>query len=101
VLRKGPELWPNDWIFHHDNDPAQKVLFRKQFLAQKSIIEMKYPPNSSDDFWLLPKIKSAFKGRRFQNIEDIKKEKRNVRMALNYSTTGVPTMFPTVAASLG
>jgi len=22
VLRKRPELWPNDWILHHDNAPA-------------------------------------------------------------------------------
>jgi len=33
----GPELWPNDWILHHDNAPAHKALFVKQFLAQKSI----------------------------------------------------------------
>jgi hypothetical protein len=38
---------------------------------------MEHPPFSSDlapnDFWLFPKIKSALKGRRFQDIEDIKK----------------------------
>jgi hypothetical protein len=41
----------------------------KQFLAQKSITEMEYPPYSPDlalnDFWLFPKIKSALKGRIF------------------------------------
>jgi len=21
-----PELWPNNWILHHDNTPAHKVL---------------------------------------------------------------------------
>jgi hypothetical protein len=32
VCRKMPELWPNDWILHHDNAPAHK-----QFQAQKSV----------------------------------------------------------------
>jgi hypothetical protein len=26
VPRKGPELWPNDSILHHDNAPAHKAL---------------------------------------------------------------------------
>jgi len=26
VRRKRPELWPNDWILHHDNAPAQRAL---------------------------------------------------------------------------
>jgi hypothetical protein len=60
VHRKGPELWPSDWILHHDNAPAHKVLSVKQFLAQKSITEMEHPSCSSylapDDFWLFPKI---------------------------------------------
>jgi hypothetical protein len=48
-----------------------------QFLAQKSFTEMEYPTYSADstpnDFLLFPKIKSALKGRRFHDIEDIKK----------------------------
>jgi hypothetical protein len=36
---------------------------------------MKHPLNTPDfapnDFWLFPKIKSALKGPRFQNTEDI------------------------------
>jgi histone-lysine N-methyltransferase SETMAR len=49
----------------------------KQFLAQKSITEVKYPPFSPDlaptDLWLFPEIKSVLKRRRFQDIEDIQK----------------------------
>jgi hypothetical protein len=41
---------------------------------------------------------SALKGRRFQDTEDIK---TNDDGAQSCSTTGVPKMFPTVAASLG
>jgi hypothetical protein len=66
VRRKRPELWPNDWILHHDNAPAHRELSVKQFLAQKSITEMKYPPCSLDlfpnDLRLFPKIKCALKG---------------------------------------
>jgi hypothetical protein len=39
-----PELWPNNWILHHDNAPAHKALSVKQFVAQKSITELEHPP---------------------------------------------------------
>jgi hypothetical protein len=29
VSKKSPELWPNDWILHHDNAPAPKALYAK------------------------------------------------------------------------
>jgi hypothetical protein len=63
VHRKRPELWPNNWILHHENAaPAHKVISVKQFLAKKSITEMEYPSYSPNlvlnDFWLFPKIKS-------------------------------------------
>jgi len=69
VHRKIPKLWPSDWILHHDNAPAHKVLSVKQFLAQKSITEMEHPSCYSDlapdDFSLFPEIRSALKGQRF------------------------------------
>jgi hypothetical protein len=36
VHRKWPGLWSYDWIPRHDNAPANKALFFKQFLAQKN-----------------------------------------------------------------
>jgi hypothetical protein len=73
--RERPEIWPSDWILHHDNAPAHKVLTVQHFLAQKLITEMEHPHCTLNvtlnDFWLFPKIKSALKGRRFQDIEDI------------------------------
>jgi histone-lysine N-methyltransferase SETMAR len=45
---KRPEVWPNDWILHHDNAPAHKALSVKEFQAQKSITEMGHPPYSPD-----------------------------------------------------
>jgi hypothetical protein len=69
VCGKRPQLWLNDWILHHDNATAHKALSVKQFLAQKSSIEMEDPPHSSDlapnDFCLSPKIESALKWRKY------------------------------------
>jgi hypothetical protein len=50
-------------------------------------------------FWLFPKIKSYLKGRRLQDIEDIQKSVTTVLKIVH--TTGVPKLFPAVAASLG
>jgi hypothetical protein len=75
VRRNRLELWPNDWILHHDNAPAHKALSVKQFLPQKLVTEMEHPSCSPDwaldDFCLLPKVKFALKGRRFQDNKDI------------------------------
>jgi hypothetical protein len=95
VRRKRPELWPNDWIPHHDNAPALKALSVKQFQAQKCITEMEHPPCSRDlspnDFWLFPKLKCILKGRRFQDTEDIPPPpKKKCDGTESYSTTGVP-----------
>jgi hypothetical protein len=72
----------------------------KQFLTQKSVSEMEYPPYhpdlSPDDFSLFSEIKSALKGRRFQDIEDVKTVTTE-----RYYATEVPKMFQTVAALLG
>jgi histone-lysine N-methyltransferase SETMAR len=71
-------LWPNNWILHHDTAAAAcKAVSVKQFLAQKSITEMKHSPYSPhlapNDFWLFPEIKSTLKGQSFQDIDDIQK----------------------------
>jgi hypothetical protein len=72
VCKKRPELWPNDWIPHHDNAPAHKALSVQQFLAQKSITEVEHqhcsPDLASNDMCLFLKIKSNLKGPRFQDI---------------------------------
>jgi hypothetical protein len=99
VHRKTSELWPDDWILLHDKAPAHKALSLKQFLAKKSITEMEHPPCSPDmapnDFRLFPKIKSAFKGRRFLDIENI--GKKNIDNGTESSSI---TVFPAVALLL-
>jgi hypothetical protein len=81
---KSPELWPNDWILHHDSTQAHKALSVKQLLNQKSITGMEHPPYSPhlapNNFWLFPKIKFAMKGRRHKKCNDGNE---------SYSTAGV------------
>jgi len=42
LKKKKPELWSNDQVLHHDNAPVHKTLYVKQFMAQKSIIEVEH-----------------------------------------------------------
>jgi histone-lysine N-methyltransferase SETMAR len=73
--RRRPELWPDAWIFHHDNAPAHDALAVREFLAKKSIMKLDHPPYSPDlapcDFRLFPKLKTALKGHRFSYSADI------------------------------
>jgi hypothetical protein len=70
VHRRRSKLWPNDCIFHHNNDPAHKALSVKQFMVQKIDYWNGTPTLTPDlalkDFWLFPKINSALKGWKFQ-----------------------------------
>jgi len=53
-----------------------------EFLAQNSIITLLHPPYSPDlapcNFFLFPKMKLQLKGRRFDRVEEIKRESHNV-----------------------
>jgi histone-lysine N-methyltransferase SETMAR len=92
VRRKGLELWPDNWILHHDNTPAHDALRVRQFLAKKNMPKMGHPPYSPDlapcDFWLFPRLKkNAPKGQRFADIPDIQ---RNVTILY----CSIPLHFP-------
>jgi transposase len=75
VRQRRPELWPDAWIFHHENALAHDALAIREFFGQKSIMKLDNPPYSPDlalcDFWLFPKLKTALKGHRFSDISDI------------------------------
>jgi hypothetical protein len=62
-------------ILYH-NAPAYSSLPVSQFLAGKGPFAMDHLPYSPDlapaDFWLLPKLKSMLKGKRFLDVKDIK-----------------------------
>jgi hypothetical protein len=56
---KGLNLWPNDWILHHDIAPAHKALSVKQFSDQKIDYWNGKPILVPWIGWLFPKIKSS------------------------------------------
>jgi len=86
VRRKRPELWRNGWILYQDNAPAHNSLFVKQFLANKNITVLEYPPYSPDlalcDIYLFPKIKSVLKGTLCVSVENVKAKTAEILSSL-------------------
>jgi hypothetical protein len=70
------------WFLLHDNAPSHSTLAVKIFLAKHGVVEIIHSPYSPDlppaDFFLLPKVKTALKEKRFQDVED-----KNVTAELN------------------
>ena len=66
------------FLLHHDNAPAHRSSLVSDFLEKYGTVTVPQPPYSPDlapaDYFLFPKLKMRLKGRRFQVIEDIKKE---------------------------
>ena len=82
VRRKKPEAWTiNTWMLHHDNAPAHASLLIREFLKKHETTVVPQPDYSPDlapaDFFLLLKLKSSLKGRRFQTVEEI--EENSIR----------------------
>ena len=76
VRRHRPEKWcSGNWILHHNNAPAHRVVTTNEFLAKHNILSLPQPPYSSDlapcDFFLFPQPKKTMKGHQFDFIEDI------------------------------
>jgi hypothetical protein len=61
----------------HDIASAHSALVVKIFLTKHGVMEISYPSCSPDlepaDFFLFPRVKTALKGKRFQDVEDIMK----------------------------
>lgn len=49
VRKKHPELWSNNWFFHHDNDPAHDVLTMSPFLTKNQIATLEMVKNIKED----------------------------------------------------
>jgi len=79
VRRKHPELCQSgEWWLNHNNAPAHKALSVKQFLTKNSMTQLLHPPYSPDlapcDFFLFPRMKKGLKGKRFADMEEVKKK---------------------------
>ncbi|XP_054724253.1 histone-lysine N-methyltransferase SETMAR-like [Uloborus diversus] len=63
------------WFLLHDNASTHKSLMVRNFLAKKSFVLLNQPPYFPDlapaDFWLLPKLKLAMKGKHIATVSDI------------------------------
>jgi hypothetical protein len=86
IRRKPLDKWRNNsWALHNDNAPAHASLVVRQFLVSTKTTVIP-PPDSPDlatcDFFLFPKMKLQFKGRRFDSIEEIQTESQDVMEAL-------------------
>jgi hypothetical protein len=79
----------------YDNAPAHASLLLRGFLANTNKTVPPQPQYSPDltpaGFFLLPKLKSTSKGRRFQTIKEITE---NSQTELRDPEKGVPGLFP-------
>jgi transposase len=62
-------------LLHHDNAPCHAALSVREFLAKYSILVVPYPPYSPDlapcDLFLLTRLQSTLKRKRFQDVAEI------------------------------
>ena len=84
VRRKRPRFWSSsDWLLHHDNAPAHSSNLVQQFLTKHKIVQLRQPPYSPDiascNFWMYLKLKMAVKGKRFDDIETIQSNARELK----------------------
>jgi len=97
VRRERPEKWrTNSWFLLYDNAPAHLSVLVKDFLVKNSVTTMEHPQYCPDlasaDFYLLFRLKSALKGRRFCDITDIIKNATEELKRL--SQNGFQECFP-------
>jgi len=97
VRRKRPELWRSgEWLLHHDNAPAHTALSVRQFLTKNGMTTASHTPYSPDlapcDFFLFPRMKRDLKGKRFQNMEEVREKTtealKATRTVLNNGKSG-------------
>jgi transposase len=66
---------PTVYYLLHDNAPAHRLVFVKDFLAKNNVTMLEHPPYSPDlavvDSYLFPRLKSALKGQRCCVATDI------------------------------
>jgi len=83
VSHKRPQKWEVvARALHHDNAPAHTEHSIQVFLANHGFPVIQQPPYSPDmapcDFWLFPQLKTVMKGKRFEDIDAIKKNAMSI-----------------------
>ena len=75
MTQKAAGMGNGDPQLHHDIVPALASDLLQTFLAKYQITQVTQFPYSPDlalcNFWLLPKLKSPLKGKRFQTVDEI------------------------------
>ena len=94
-----PKWWATgNWQLHHKNAPAYASHLVQSFFGKTSNHLVTHHPYSPDlvhcNFWLFPKLKSPLKGKRFQIINEIKKNVKGQLMVIGRTVWGpkVPTL---------
>jgi len=68
-------LRTNSWFLLRDNVAAHRSFLVKDFLGKNNVTTLKHPPYSPElapaDFYLLLRLISASKGRRFSDAKDM------------------------------
>jgi len=94
VRRKHPEKWRTNGRFLPHYAPAHRSVVVKDFL-EKNMTTLEYPPYSPNltptDFYLFPRLKSAWKGRRF--CDDVGIIKNATEGLKRYSQNGFQECF--------
>ena len=76
ICRVRPEYWaPGSWFLLHNNAPVHRAVAVQEFLAQKQVWVLHHLPYSPYlspcDYFLFPKLKLPWKGRVFEDVQDI------------------------------
>ncbi|CAF3671117.1 unnamed protein product [Rotaria socialis] len=65
----------NGLLIHHDNAPTRRTALTMEYLDTKYVKLIGHSAYSPDlspcDFWLFPKIKEQFRGKNFQDINEL------------------------------
>ena len=100
-----PHLWATgDWQLHHDSMSTHASCLVQSFLSKHQITQVIQSPNIPDlapcDFWLFSKLKSPWKGKRFQTINETRENTTGQLMAIERTAWGptVPTLKGTEAS---
>ena len=86
MIQKATAMATDDWQPHQDNTPSDASCLMQFFWKTHHItqlIQLPYSPHLvSCNFWLFPKIKSPWRWKRFQTIDEIQENILGLLMAI-------------------